>query len=260
MKTVVSKDGTTIAYDVSGSGPALIFIAGATCFRNFMPIKADAKAFAKDFTVYNYDRRGRGDSGNTMPYDRQRELEDIEALIDAAGGKAMLYGHSSGAVLALEAALLFPEKISKVAIYDAAYVHSESEKSEYGQLIRKVKGLISEAENAKALRTFLVGIGMPKVFVYMLRLMPGWKTMKALSPTLLYDMDLTKDLPPLNRLAKIRVPSAIYYGEKSPVSMASVGKQIAGVIEGSQLVEMKGQDHMVNAKVLSPIFLSFLNQ
>src|SRR5687767_14966693 len=114
MQTIQSKDGTTLAYDVYGSGPALIYITGASCFRNFMPVVQDAKAFAHEFTVYNYDRRGRGDSTDTQPYAIEREVEDIEALIDAAGGKASLYGHSSGAVLALEAALRLGDKIDKV--------------------------------------------------------------------------------------------------------------------------------------------------
>lgn len=114
MKTIQSKDGTTLAYDIYGSGPALIYITGASCFRSFMPIVQDAKAFAKEFTVYNYDRRGRGDSTDTQPYAIEREVEDIEALIDAAGGKASLYGHSSGAVLALEAAFRLGNKVDKV--------------------------------------------------------------------------------------------------------------------------------------------------
>ena len=113
MKTTKSKDGTTLAYDVYGSGPALIYITGASCFRSFIPIVQDAKAFASEFTVYNYDRRGRGDSGNTLPYSLEREVEDIEAMIDAAGGKAYLYGHSSGAVLALEAAMRLGDKVQK---------------------------------------------------------------------------------------------------------------------------------------------------
>lgn len=111
MNTVQSNDGTTLAYDIYGDGPPLIFITGASCFRNFMPVLKDAKAFAKEFAVYNYDRRGRGDSTDTAPYAIEREIEDIAALIDVAGGKANLYGHSSGAVLALEAALRLPGKI-----------------------------------------------------------------------------------------------------------------------------------------------------
>ena len=127
MQTVTSKDGTTLAYDVYGSGPALIYITGAICFRNFMPVLGDAKAFAKEFTVYNYDRRGRGDSTDTQPYAIEREVEDIAALIDAAGGRASLLGHSSGAVLALEAALRLGDKIDKVVLYDASYVPDKTQ-------------------------------------------------------------------------------------------------------------------------------------
>lgn len=254
MNKVISKDGTAIAYDIYGEGSVFIFITGASCFRNFMPVKADAKGFAKGFKVYNYDRRGRGDSADKGTYSIDRELEDIEALIDASGEKAILYGHSSGAVLALEAALKFPDKIKKLVIYDAAYVHAESEKPAYAELTANVKALILDGKNVKALRAFLIGIGMPKIFVYMLPLMPGWKTMVALAPTLLYDMELTKDLAPVARLSRIQVPTQIFYGEKSPASMKSTGGQIHAAISQSVLVEVKGQDHMATGKTLLPLF------
>lgn len=134
MNTVQSNDGTTLAYDIYGSGPPLIYITGASCFRNFVPVLQDAKAFAKEFTVYNYDRRGRGNSTDTQPYAIAREVEDIAALIDVAGGKACLYGHSSGAVLALEAALRLGDKVDKVVLYDPPYVHDEAEKAQYNNL------------------------------------------------------------------------------------------------------------------------------
>src|SRR3712207_6658231 len=144
MKTIQSKDGTTLAYDVYGSGPALIYITGASCFRSFLPIVHDAKAFGKEFTVYNYDRRGRGDSTDTQPYAIEREVEDIAALIEAAGGKASLYGHSSGAVLALEAALQLGDKVDKIVMYDPPYVHDETEKVQYNKLSEEVNKLRSE--------------------------------------------------------------------------------------------------------------------
>src|SRR5687768_2726917 len=113
VRYTTSKDGTRLAYEVQGAGPALIYITGATCFRAFFPIRQDVKVFAKSFTVYSYDRRGRGDSGDNsvgQPWSVEREVEDVEALIDAAGGQAILYGHSSGAVLALETASRLPSK------------------------------------------------------------------------------------------------------------------------------------------------------
>src|SRR5947208_13088614 len=119
--TVTSKDGTRIAYDKIGHGPAVILVAGALCSRSFWSGPELAKLLARSFTVYNYDRRGCGDSGDTKPYALEREIEDIEALIDEAGGWAYLYGHSSGAALALEAAFRLGNKVKKLAMYEAPY-------------------------------------------------------------------------------------------------------------------------------------------
>jgi pimeloyl-ACP methyl ester carboxylesterase len=258
MKIIQSTDGTTLAYDVYGSGPPLIYITGASCFRKFMPVVQDAKGFAKEFTVYNYDRRGRGDSTDTQPYAIEREVEDIAALIDVAGGKANLYGHSSGAVLALEAALRFPHKIDKVVMYDPPYVHDETEKAQYHALRQRVDKLLAAGKNGSAMRTFLNGIGMPKFFVYLLPLMPGWRTMRNLAPTLAYDIELTRDLPPVDRAAQVTVPLQIVVGEKSPESVKSSAKQLADAMPNVTLITLSGQDHMVSAKALLPLLTKFL--
>jgi pimeloyl-ACP methyl ester carboxylesterase len=260
MPTTQSKDGTTLVYDVYGSGPALIYITGASCFRSFLPIVQDAKAFAQKCTVYSYDRRGRGDSTDTHPYAIEREVEDIAALIDAAGGKANLYGHSSGAVLALEAALRLGDKVDKVVMYDPSYVHDEAEKCQYDHLSQQVHKLLQDGKNAQAMTTFLKGIGMPKVFVYLMRLMPGWKTMVRLAPTLAYDIALTRDLPPLDRASQVRVPVQVVVGEKSPVGIHGVASQLTKAIPGATFMELAGQGHMVSAKALLPVFTSFLTQ
>jgi pimeloyl-ACP methyl ester carboxylesterase len=258
MKTTQSKDGTTLAYDVYGSGPALIYITGASCYRSFKPIVQDAKVFATEFTIYSYDRRGRGDSGNTLPYSIEREIEDIEAMIDTAGGMAYLYGHSSGAVLALEAALRLGSKVQKVVMYDASYVHDENEKAEYKHLSQTIHKLLDDGKNAKAMSTFLKGIGMPKVFVFMLPLFPGWRTMKALSPTLAYDIALTQDMPPVERATRVSVPTQIIVGEKSPASIHDVSRQLTKAIPNAKFAQLPGQDHMVNAKSLLPLLSDFL--
>lgn len=257
MKTTRSKDGTVLAYDTLGSGPALIFITGASCFRKFKPVMQDAKVFADVFTVYNYDRRGRGDSSNMLPWALEREVEDIEAMIDAAGGSAYLYGHSSGAVLALEASLRLGNKVQKTVLYDAAYVHDQKEKVEYAQLSQKVNQLLEQGKNAEAMEGFLIGIGMPKVFVYLLPLLPGWKIMKSLAPTLAYDIALTSDLPPVTRAMAATVPIKIMVGQKSPPGMHNVAEQLVNAIPNATLVMLKGQDHMVSAKQLLPVLTSF---
>ena len=258
MLTLKSKDGTTIAYDKLGEGPALINITGASCFRNFMPIKQDVKVFAKEFTVFNYDRRGRGDSGDTQPYAMEREVEDIEALIDAAGGKAHLYGHSSGAVLALEAAMRLPSKVNHVVMYDAAYVADEAEKHTFSEMGKQVKTLLEQNNNKAALRTFFTSIGMPKFFVWLLPIFPGWSTMTKLAPTLMYDIALTQDFAPYERVRSINAPMLLMAGEKSPPGMTRVAKQLAHSVSGAQLDIVAGQDHMVSAKVLLPKLVKFL--
>jgi len=259
MQTITSKDGTKIAYDVYGSGPALIYITGASCFRNFMPIVQDAKAFGKAFTVYNYDRRGRGDSGNTLPWSVEREVDDIEALINAAGGKAYIYGHSSGAVLALEAAMRLGEKVQKVVIYDASNVHDEKEKASYAVFGSEIQKLLDTGENAKAMKRFLAIIGMPKILIALLPVLPGWKTMKALAPTLAYDIALTADLPPLKRASKITIPLHIIVGEKSPARLRSVADQLVKAIPHAKSTVLAGQDHLVGAKALMPLLVESLN-
>lgn len=261
METVSSRDGTTIAYDRYGSGPALIYITGASGFRTFFPIRADAKTFAQEFTVYSYDRRGRGDSGNTLPYAVDREIEDIGALIDAAGGTANLYGHSSGAVLALEAALrLGPGKVEKAVLYDASYVNDEEEKVNYQHLVKHINELLLSGRNAKAMKDFLTGIGMPKALIALLPIMPGWGAMKRLAPTLAYDIALTEDLPPLERASTVVVPIHIAVGEKSPGRLRSVATQLAGAIPGATLTELAGQDHLVGAKALLPVLVDHLTK
>jgi pimeloyl-ACP methyl ester carboxylesterase len=257
MNTARSKDGTILTYDVYGSGQPLIYITGASCFRTFQPVVNDVKVFGKEFTVYNYDRRGRGDSGDTQPYSIEREIDDLEAMIDSAGGKAFLYGHSSGAVLALEAALKLENKVEKIVIYDPPYVHTETEKEKYKKLADTVYSHLSKKETKRAMKAFLSGIGMPKLFVWFLPIFPGWKTMHSLAPTLAYDIELTKDFPPLERFKNIKIPTLVLIGGKSPESMQTVGPQIAESIPDADFEKIFGQDHMVSAKALLLRFKKF---
>lgn len=258
MQTTKSKDGTTLAYDVLGSGPALIYITGASCFRTFKPVRKDATTFAEEFTVFTYDRRGRGDSGDTPPYSIEREVDDVEAMIDAAGGRASLYGHSSGAVLALEAALRLGGKVTRVVMYDPAYVHDDAEKDSYRRLSRDVHALLADGRNKRAMKTFLRGIGMPRVFVWLLPLLPGWRTMVALAPTLAYDIALTRDLPPVGRAAHVAVPTQLVVGERSPAGMHDVAGRLATAIPGAELLALPGQNHLVSPKAVLPVLSRFL--
>src|SRR5947199_6861992 len=119
MRTVISKDGTALAFDQSGQGPALILVAGATATR--LAEAALSAHLAPHFTVFAYDRRGRGDSGDTAPYAVEREVEDLEALIREAGGSAFVFAISSGAALALEAAAS-RLNVKKLALYEPPFM------------------------------------------------------------------------------------------------------------------------------------------
>jgi pimeloyl-ACP methyl ester carboxylesterase len=259
MKTVQSKDGTQIAYDVYGSGPALIYITGATCFRHFEPVLHDAQVFASAFSVYNYDRRGRGDSGNTLPYAPEGEIEDIEVLIDAAGGNAFLYGHSSGAALALEAALRLDGKVSRIVLYDASYCSSELEQRDFEALGEALDALLKDGKHEDAIRLFLEGIGMPDEVIGFMRESPEWVTLVALAPTLAYDVRLTLDLPPLERATHLTTPTLIMTGELNPDSIHEVAAQLKQAIPQAKSVQLAGQDHMPDPALVLPILVDFLN-
>ncbi|ALC84009.1 MULTISPECIES: alpha/beta fold hydrolase [Bacillus] len=258
MNTTQSKDGTTLAYDVYGNGPALIFITGATCFRSFEPVLYDAQIFAEQFTVYNYDRRGRGDSGNTLPYAIERELEDIEAMIDAAGGTAYLYGHSSGAILALEATLKLGEKVNKLVMYDPSYANNEVDQNEFNELSQRLYKLLDSGKNDEAISLFLEGIGIPKEVVAGMQQSPQWATMAALAPTLVYDITLASDLPPIERACRLTTPALIIVGEDSPASLHEVASQLREAIPDAQYSQLTGQDHMANPEVLLPVLSGIL--
>lgn len=256
MKTAQSKDGTKLAYNVTGKGPALIYITGATCYREFKPVLYDVSVFSEEFTVYNYDRRGRGDSGNTLPYAVEREVEDIEAMIDAAGGRAYLYGHSSGAILALKAAMALGSKVAKVVIYDAAYSHNKAYLEEFKALSRDLYQLLDQGKNQEAITGFLEGIGIPREAFE--SFYPDWPTMVALAPTLAYDTTLASTLPPVKELATLTTPTQIIVGEKSPESILEVAQQLKTAIPDAAYTMLKGQDHMPAAEVVLSVLTKFL--
>ena len=161
MGKVTSKDGTGIAFDRSGQGPALILVDGAFCYRGFGPMGPLSERLAPHFTVYKYDRRGRGESGDTPPYAVEREVEDLQALINEAGGQAFVYGISSGAALSLDAAAAFPG-IKKLAVYEPPFMVDDSHPLPPANLPEQLYELVSEDLRGDAVELFMVkGIGMP---------------------------------------------------------------------------------------------------
>src|ERR1044071_9013340 len=162
MNKVTSKDGTAIAYDKRGKGPAVILVDGALCFRSFGPMTHLAELLAPHFTVYNYDRRGRGDSGDTQPYSLEREVEDLEALIKEAGGSAFVYGISSGGALALEAALKLGNQIKKLAIYEPPYDSDKVVGQAWKEYRKQLGEFLAEGRRGDAAALFMRSVGTPR--------------------------------------------------------------------------------------------------
>jgi pimeloyl-ACP methyl ester carboxylesterase len=259
MPHVQSQDGTCIAYDNLGRGPALIYINGALSHRRFAPIKADAEAFAAHFTVYSYDRRGRGESSDTPPYAVAREIEDISALIDASGGAAYLYGHSSGATLALEAALSLGSRVRKLALYEPPYSEDDAARREALEFTAQLKQLLADNQRGSALELWLQGTGMPQEIVTEMRESPEWSTLESLAPTLVYDATLTASLPPVARLGKVNTPTLIMVGEQSFSFMANVAQTLCAAIPLARYSLLQGQGHTAKPETVTPLLVEFFS-
>ena len=261
MATTKSKDGTTIAYTVTGSGPALIVVDGAMCYRKFGPSKAIATELAGHFTVITYDRRGRGESGNTIPYSLEREIEDIDAVIGANGGSACALGISSGAMLALEAANA-GVPIKKVALFEAPLIVDNARTPLAPDYLAQLKTMINEDRRGDAVKHFMYAVQVPKIFVFLMQLMPSWKRMKEIAPTLVHDITIVNPYQrgtplPAGRWSGVNVPTLVMDGGKSPAWMRNAQGALASVIPGAKTQTLPGQTHMVSAKVLAPAVAGF---
>lgn len=257
--TVVSKDGTTITYDKRGDGPALVLVDGALCSRAQGPMPELAKTLSSSFTVYNYDRRGRGDSTDQGSYEVERELEDLAAVIEAAGGSAYVYGSSSGAALALRAAAAgLP--IEKLVAFEPPFVVDDSRKPIPRTWVADLRVL----EPGDAVKYFMTkGVGLPGIMVTMMKLMPGWKGMKALAHTLPYDAAVLGEngfgtpLDP-SQWSTIEQPVLVVNGGKSPAWMKTSTRALAGAVPGAEHTEVPGQMHIIKAAAIAPVITSFV--
>jgi pimeloyl-ACP methyl ester carboxylesterase len=260
-RTVTSADGTSIAYETFGQGEPLIAVCGATCDRTLM--RSAAEALGNHVLAVNYDRRGRGDSGDTLPYAVEREIEDIAALIDEVGGRAHLYGHSSGAGLVLHAvAAGLP--VEKFVLHDPPYsLDDETSKNEaraYGQKIRK---LLAENNHGEAIKTFFHGAGMPDEMIEQMHETPMWPRLIALAPTLEYDSAVMGDIEnggavPDRLVARASRPGLVLIGGESPPFMIEVGVRLAGLLPWGGHRVLTGQGHVAAPDVVAPIVADFV--
>ena len=262
MKTATSNDGTNIAYDELGEGPPLILVGGALNTRSFGPNGSLAPPLAERFTVINDDRRGRGDSGDTRPWAVEREIEDLEALIEAAGGSASVYGISSGAALALEAASR-GLAIEKLALYEAPFIVDDSRSPLADDYLTRLQGLVASGHESDAIRLFMrEGVGLPAVFVALMRFMPAWSKLRAIAHTLPYDATIVYDyqkgqpIPP-KRWASATMPTLAVAGGKSPDWMHHAMSELAGVLPSAKHRTLQGQTHLVKPEVLAPVLVEF---
>jgi pimeloyl-ACP methyl ester carboxylesterase len=260
MKKVISKDGTSIAYDQLGKGPAVILVCGGSVDRaSNAPLAA---LLAKHFTVFNYDRRGRGDSGDTPPYAVEREVEDIDAIVTAAGGAAFLYGTSSGAALALEATRKLSSKITRLALWEPPYFVDESSPRPPADTAKTFTELVSAGRRGDAVEFFMAKVvGMPPEFVAEARKAPWWQAQEAIAHTLAYDATIMGDYSlPVERIAAIKVPTIVINGGASFPFIRATADAIAKILPHGQRHTLEGQTHNVAPEAIAPVLTKFFSQ
>lgn len=258
MATIVSKDGTPIAYSKVGKGQPLIMVDGAMCSRAFGPTLKMAPMLAEHFTVITYDRRGRNESGDTKPYSVEKEIEDIDALIKEAGEAVYMVGFSSGAALTLNAAAK-GLNIKKMILYEAPYVMNMGGHNPPADAEKQFKQFIAEGRGGAAVKYFMKDlIGMPAIFPMIMSIMPVWKKLKAAAHTLPYDATVMGNYTiPAQLAATVKTPTLVAGGEKSPVSLRNCVQELKKAIPNAQLQVLKGQNHNVSAKAIVPVMIEY---
>lgn len=259
---VTSADGTEIAYERTGTGPALILVDGAMCYRANGPARPLAKELADRFTVYTYDRRGRGESGPGSEISVERELEDLDALAKETGGSPFLYGISSGAVLAADAAargLGAP----KLAIYEPPLIVSAEHREPLpADMLERITALVESGRDGEAVKVFMRAVEVPAFAIALMRLLPAWSKMKAVAPTLRYDFTLMRGLQqgdplPADRWSTVTMPTLVVAGGKSSAWMRTGVRAMAEVLPGATYRTLPGQTHLVGPKALAPVLKEF---
>ena len=252
-----SKDGTTIAYDRSGTGPSVVIVGGGPTDRSAHAQLA--ALLASRFTVFNYDRRGRGASGDTLPFAVERELEDLEVLIDAAGGSAGVFGSSGGAVVALEAASR-RLSISKLALWEPPFVLADegSRPRPPADYAEQLVELVAAGQSGDAVELFFTqAAAMPAEFVAPMRQSPFWPAMEGLAPALVYDAAFVGDFSvPFDRAAGVDVPTLVIDGGTTPW-LSNAARAVADAIPGAERRTLEGEPHNVAADAIAPVLEEF---
>jgi pimeloyl-ACP methyl ester carboxylesterase len=256
VETALSRDGTRIAYEPSGSGPALVIVNGALSDRS--TVVAMRPLLNQHFTVFAYDRRGRGDSGDTQPYAPDREIEDLAAVLDAVGAPAFVYGHSSGAILSLRAAMRgLP--MAKLAVNEPPFILPGTRPMPPADAPARIQAQLAAGDRDGALRTFLGDqVGLPPPVLAAMSAGPMWPRALAMAPTTLYDATIagTSDVP-VAALAAVTLPTLVLEGGASFDWIRATAGAVAKALPNAQLVVLEGQTHTPAADVLSAALVAF---
>jgi pimeloyl-ACP methyl ester carboxylesterase len=259
---VISKDGTTIAFDRTGEGPSVIVVGGA------MSTAAAARPFAAEmssrFTMVPYDRRGKGDSGDTPPYAVDREIEDLQALIAEVGGSAFVFGHSSGAALSLEAAAR-GAVITRLALYEPPFITDGSRPPLPDDYVTHLDDLTAADRRGNAIEYFMtVGVGMPAEAVAPMRDAPMWPSLEAVAHTIPYDARVMGDHMsgkplPTDEWSSVTQPTLVMDGGESPAWIRHSARSLAEILPNAQHRTLEGQTHEVAPDVLAPTLTEFFS-
>ncbi|MEH0109005.1 alpha/beta hydrolase [Tersicoccus sp. MR15.9] len=258
MSQTISADGTVIDHETTGSGPSVVLIDGAMCFRESGPMRPLAEQLRDRLTVHLYDRRGRGRSSNTVPYAVDREVEDLAALITATGGPAALVGISSEGALALAAAAaLGPEQVSRVAVFEPPFM-PEQARSGAASYTAELTAALAADRPDEAVAAFLRRVGMPPEAVAGMRGSPAWAGMEALAPTLAYDDAVMGDSSVPARWAEIPVPVLAIAGGASPAFLRFGAEEVARTVPNGTFSVVKDQGHDAGPDALAALLVPFL--
>jgi pimeloyl-ACP methyl ester carboxylesterase len=258
MDKAHSSDGTTIAFDRLGAGPPVVLVSGASTARS---IHAQlAELLAADFTVFNYDRRGRGDSGDTPPYSVQREVEDLQAVITVAGGSAAVFGNSSGAVLALHAAAAgLP--VTRLALWEPPFMTDPDAPRRQQEYVARLTRLLDAGRRGDAMALFMTSIGLPEAMIAGMRQAPMWPGMEALAPTLAYDATVMGDsMVPAGVVTAVKAPTLVLDGSETGTWAANAARALIAELPNAARRTLDGQAHNVAWDVLAPVLREFLQR
>lgn len=264
MSTVTSADGTTIGYEAYGEGRPLILIDGATAHRAVNPLSAEVgKLLSDEFRTYAYDRRGRGESTDTAPYAIQREVEDLAALIDDAGQPAILFGWSSGCLLALDAAAAgLP--VAGLVLFEPPVVVDDVRPPLPSDYVEQLDAYVATGQRGKAVELFMTAaVGMPPEAMPGMKESPYWAPVEEIAHTIAYDgriMGTTMSGNPLpeDRWADVKVPVLVLYGDQTWPALSAGAQAVAAHLPPATLRAIPGENHSTDAATLAPVLREFL--